>query len=361
MGDVPGTSPPGRSVCAPAVRPPVPAAARTLSTDRVEDCCVPAVVLVPLTVVVGDEDLLVGRAVTAVVRLAREVDPDVDVRDVSGSELERGDLDEILAPSLFGERRVLVVRAAQDCVKDIAAELLAHIADPPEDLHLVVVHAGGAKGKALLTALLAIKPVRIDAPKIAKFGERRDFVRRELKADGRLVEDEAVAALLDAIGNDLRELASAAAQLLADTEGPITTEAVARYHRGRAESSGFTVADRAVDGDLGGALELARWGQSTGLAPVLVTSALASTLRQMALVASEGRRPAHQIASQLGMPPWKVEKTQRQARGWHPDALSEALRAVAEADGAVKGAAVDQGYAIERVLLAVVQARRSSR
>lgn len=319
----------------------------------------PPSLLVPLTVVVGDEDLLVSRAVSAVVRAAREADPDVDVRDVVAGDLQRGDLDDALSPSLFGERRVLVIRAAQDLPKHVAAELTAYVADPLDDVHLVVVHPGGAKGKALLTALLAAKPRRVDAPKVTKFGERRDFVRRELKADGRPVEEEAVAALLEAVGNDLRELASAAGQLLADTTGPITAEVVARYHRGRAESSGFSVADRAVDGDLGGALELARWGESTGLAPVLVTSALASTLRSMALVASAGRVPAHQIAGQLGMPPWKVEKTQRQARGWRPEGLSAALAAVARADADVKGAAADPGYAVERLLYAVVEARRA--
>jgi len=322
---------------------------------------VPPSLLVPLTVVVGDEDLLVSRAVSAVVRAARASDPDADVRDVMCADLQPGDLDDMLSPSLFGERRVLVLRAAQDLAKDVAAELTGYLADPLDDVHLVVVHAGGAKGKALLTALTAAGPRRVDAPKLTKFGERRDFVRRELKADGRPVEEEAVAALLEAVGSDLRELASAASQLLADTSGPITAEVVARYHRGRAESSGFAVADRAVDGDLGGALELARWGSSTGLAPVLVTSALASTLRAMALVASAGRVPAHQIAGQLGMPPWKVEKTQRQARGWRPEGLSEALAAAARADADVKGAAADQGYAVERLLFAVVQARSAGR
>jgi DNA polymerase-3 subunit delta len=322
---------------------------------------VPADLLLPLTLVVGDEELLVGRAVTAVVRAARAADPDVDVRDVNAGEVERGDLDDMLSPSLFGERRVLVVRAAQDLVKEIAAELQACCADLPDDVHVVVVHAGGAKGKALLTALTAMKPRKVEAPRITKFGERRDFVRRELKADGRAVDEEAVAALLEAVGNDLRELSSAAAQLLADTAGPVTAETVTRYHRGRAESSGFTVADRAVDGDLAGALELARWGSSAGLAPVLVTSALASTLRSMALVASAGRAPAHQLAGQLGMPPWKVEKTQRQARGWRPEGLSAALTAVAAADADVKGAAVDQEYAVERLLLSVVQARGAGR
>jgi DNA polymerase-3 subunit delta len=57
------------------------------------------------------------------------------------------------------------------------------------------------------------------------------------------------------------------------------------------------------------------------------------------------------------MPPWKVEKTQRQARSWRPEGLSTALQAVAVADGEVKGAATDAGYAVERALLAVVSAR----
>lgn len=303
-----------------------------------------------------------SRAVSGTVRAARAAEPDLELHDVAAGDLQCGDLDDLLSPSLFGERRVLVVRAAQDLTKEVAAELVAYATAPLDDVQVVVVHAGGAKGKGLLTALIAAKPRRIDAPKITRFGERRDFLRRELKVDGRILEEEAVAALLEAVGEDLRELASAAGQLLADTEGAITTEAVARYHRGRAlpKYEGFNIADLVVEGDLPGALERARWGQSTGLAAVLVTSALASTLRSMARVASAGRVPAHQIAGQLGMPARKVEKVQRQARGWRPEALSSALSFVATADADVKGAAADPGYAVERALLAVVRARQAS-
>ena len=317
--------------------------------------------LVPLTLVVGDEELLVSRAVSDVVSAARAADPEVDVRDLTAGDLQRGDLDEVLSPSLFGDRRVVVLRCAQDLVKDLTPELTNYVADPLPEVSLVVVHAGGAKGKALLTTLTGARPRRVEVPKVSKPGDRRDFVRRELKADGRMVEEEAVALLLESVGNDLRELASSAGQLLADTSGPVTVEVVQRYHRGRAESSGFAVADRAVDGDLAGALELARWGASTGLAPVLVTSALASTLRSMALVASATGVPAGQLAGQLGMPPWKVDKTRRQVRGWRPEGLSAAVQAVARADAAVKGAAVDAAYAVERALLSVVQSRGAGR
>ncbi len=317
--------------------------------------------LVPLTLVVGDEELLVSRAVSAVLRAARARNPQTEVVDLDAPGVAPGDLVEVLSPSLFGDERVLVLRGVQDLDKAVVDELVAYAADPLPEICVVAVHPGGVKGKATITALAAAGARRVDAPKITKAGERRDLVRAELRSDGRQVAEEAVTALLDAVGSDLRELCSAASQLLSDTEGPITTEVVARYHRGRAESSGFAIADRAVDGDLAGALELARWGEATGLAPVLVTSSLASTLRAVAQVAGAGRQPAHQLAGQLGMPPWKVEKTQKQARGWRPEGLSDALQAVAVADGEVKGAGVDAAYAVERVLFAVVQARTSTR
>ncbi len=321
----------------------------------------PPDLLVPLTLVVGDEELLVSRAVGAVLRAARARNPHTEVVDLDAGAVAKGDLVEVLSPSLFGDERVLVVRGVQDLDKDVAAELVAYAADPLPEICVVAVHAGGVKGKAVLTALAGAGARRVDAPKITKASERRELVRTELRSDGRQVADEAVTLLLDAVGTDLRELCSAASQLLSDTEGPITAEVVARYHRGRAESSGFAIADRAVDGDLPGALELARWGATTGLAPVLVTSSLASTLRAVAQVASAGRTPAHQLAGQLGMPPWKVEKTQRQARAWRPEGLSAALHAVAVADGEVKGAGVDAAYAVERVLFQVVAARALSR
>lgn len=315
--------------------------------------------LVPLTLVVGGEELLVARAVSEVVQAARAADPATDLRDLTGAELEPGTLTDVLSPSLFEERRVVVLRGAQDLAKPVADELTGYTADPLPEVSLVVVHAGGQKGKALLTALATARPRRVDVPRVTKPSERRDFVRRELRAGGRAVEEDAVALLLESVGTDLRELASAAGQLLADTDGPVTVEVVQRYHRGRADLTGFVVADRAVEGDLAGALELARWGASTGLAPVLVTSALASTLRSMAMVASSSGVPAGQLAGQLDMPPWKVDKTRRQVRGWRPEGLSAAVQAVARADADVKGAAVDPGYAVERVLLSVVQARKA--
>src|SRR5688572_17840602 len=130
----------------------------------------PADLLSPLTLVVGDEELLVARAISEVVAAARAVDPDVDVRDLEGSEIEPGDLVELLSPSLFAERRVLVINGAEGLAKDAAAEVMAYIAAPLDEVTLLVVHAGGAKGKALLGPLQSAARRTVSAAKLTRPG-----------------------------------------------------------------------------------------------------------------------------------------------------------------------------------------------
>ncbi len=88
---------------------------------------------------------------------------------------------------------------------------------------------------------------------------------------------------------------------------------MARYHRGRAEVSGFNVADMAVEGKLAEALEQLRWALSTGVAPVLIVSAMAGACAASAKVSGAPRNAnENQLAGRLGMPPWKIRNARRQ-------------------------------------------------
>ncbi len=316
--------------------------------------------LAPVTLAVGQEDLLLDRAVQQVTAAARAADPDTDVRDMLSSDLQPGTLDELTSPSLFAERKVIVVRNAQDLAADSVKDVKAYLGAPVEEITLVLLHAGGAKGKGLLDAARKAGAREVACAKVTKPADRLSFVRGEFRALGRSATSEACQALVDAIGSDLRELASACKQLTADVEGAIDDAVVGKYYTGRAEASSFTVADRAVEGRAAEALETLRWALSTGVAPVLVTSALAQGVRAIGKLASapRGARPGD-LARELGMPPWKIDRVRQQMRGWSADGVATALGAVARADAAVKGGSDDPEYALEQAVITIAGAARS--
>jgi DNA polymerase III delta subunit len=313
-----------------------------------------------VTVVVGDEEFLVERAIGRVIAAVRGVDSQADVRDLSATELEPGQLAELTSPSLFAEARLLVVRDAEMAGKEIVDELTlaCRAAVDTGDVNVVLVHKGGARGKALLEAAAGFGARRLDCPRLARPSERVDFVRAEFKALGRAAGEDVARALIDAVGNDLRELAAACAQLATDSTERIDAEVVAKYYRGRAEATGFAVADRALEGRLADALEQLRWALGVGTAPVLVVSALAQGVRALAKVGSAPRtmRPAD-LARELGMPPWKIDRVRGQLRGWTPTGVAAAVAAIAAADAQIKGGGTDAAYALETAVVAVVAAR----
>jgi len=320
----------------------------------------------PVTVIVGEEELLVERAVRAVAAEAMpaaEAGADAgsappDVHDVRAADLKTGELSGLTAPSLFGGGGLVIVRGVQDATKDVAAELGRYAASPAPDMVLVLTHSGGARNKALLTSLAGDGARRIDCPAIKRFGERLDFLRAEFRRAGRKADESGLRALLDAVGTDLRELAAACSQLAADTTGPISQPVVARYYRGRAEATGFTVADRTLEGKLGDALEQLRWALSTGVSPVLITSALAQGVRALGRVGTASRgRGADALAAELGMPPWKIDRVRQQLRGWTAEGVARAHSIVADTDAQVKGEGASPGYALELAITEIVACR----
>ncbi|MEV0428920.1 DNA polymerase III subunit delta [Micromonospora sp. NPDC050495] len=314
--------------------------------------------LPPILLVLGDEELLATRAVTEAVARARSVDPDVDVREYQASSLMVGEIAEMLSPSLFGGRRVLVLRSAQDARKDLVTALLAYAKNPDPEVQLVVLHLGGAKGKAFADGLRAAGATVVPAAKLKGHRERVAFVRDEVRRAGGTCTEDAAEALIAAVGTDLRELAAACSQLVSDTDGRIGADTVSRYYRGRVEVTGFTVADATMVGDVPAALEALRWALHVGVDPVPIADAIADGVRTVARVASAGRGSPYQLASSLGMPAWKIERAQRQGRGWTPEGLVEAMRVAAECNAAVKGGADDRAYALERAVFSVAAARQ---
>lgn len=312
-----------------------------------------------LHLVVGEEELLVERAVRAALDAARKADPTADLTRVQVTDLTPPELAELVSPSLFAEGRVIVLENAQDIGKEVADTVLSYLKAPADGVTLVVVHKGGGRSKAakdLPGQLKKAGAAVTECAKVTKAGDREAFVRNEVRQAGGKIDAEAVVTLIDAVGTNLRELAAAASQLVSDTDGKVTVEEIRRYHQGKAEVTGFAVAEKAVTGDRAGAMEALRWAMQLGVPHVLVADALADAVRTVARVSAVGRADPFSLAGPLGMPPWKIKKAQAQSRGWDQSGLADAMQVVAGLNADVKGVAADADYALERAVLRIVAA-----
>ncbi|WP_420715958.1 DNA polymerase III subunit delta [Mycobacterium sp. 663a-19] len=311
--------------------------------------------------VLGDEELLVERAVADLLRAARErAGAHAGADDVPVSRMRAGDvgtyeLAELLSPSLFADERIVVLEAAGEAGKDAAAVIAAAAADVPAGTVLVVVHSGGGRAKALAGELQKLGAQVHPCARITKPSERADFVRKEFRALRAKVDEETVTALLDAVGSDVRELASACSQLVADTGGAVDAAAVRRYHSGKADVKGFDIADKAVAGDIEGALEALRWAMMRGEPLVVLADALAEAVHTIGRVGPLSGENPYRLAAQVGLPPWRVQKAQKQARRWSRDTVATAMKVVAALNANVKGAVADADYALESAVRQVAE------
>jgi DNA polymerase-3 subunit delta len=318
----------------------------------------------PVVLVTGSEGLLADRAVAALIAAARHRDPATEVEYLHAAGYEPGRLGVLASPSLFGGATVIVAEGVEQAAEAFVTDAIGYLARPQPEVCLVLRHGGGQRAKKLLDAARAAAAPEAACQPLTRDDDKVDFAAAEFARAGRRASAAALRALVDAVGSDLRELAAACAQLIADTGGDgapgterIEPDVVERYFGGRIEVSGFRVADAALAGRADDALGLLRHALATGADPVPLVAAMAAKVRALAKVRAAGRGRAADLARDLGMAPWQVERAQRELRGWGEEGLATAVLALAEADTAVKGGGRDPIYAVERLVLLVAHAR----
>ncbi len=309
-----------------------------------------------LVLIQGSESLLADRAISQVISQY----PNAQVSNLYADEIEVGIITDNLAPSLFGDQRVVVIRDAQDLSAECSDELISYLENQDEYLILVLWHKGGVKGKGLVDKVKKLNPQLISVEAIKKDSEKSEFIRNEFNSYSRKITSEAIQALIDSLGSDMRELAAACSQLASDValQKIIDEVDVAKYQQGRVESTGFDVADAVVDGNTAEALIALRNALATGTDPVLIVSALAASFRTLAKVSGSSRGSnSYELASSLALAPWQIEKARKQLTGWSQNGLAKAVIAIAAVDADIKGAASDPKYALERAVMTVSTAK----
>lgn len=130
-----------------------------------------------LVLVQGAEGLLADRAISKIITSK----PGAQVITLSADEIESGIITDNLAPSLFADARVVVIKEIQDLTSDCSDEVGDYLENQDENLTLILWHKGGIKGKALVDKIKKAKAEVIVVEVIKKIVKNLTLSAQNLK------------------------------------------------------------------------------------------------------------------------------------------------------------------------------------
>lgn len=207
----------------------------------------------PVYVLHGDDDFLKDARVRDLVEAA--VDPatrDFNLELRRGAELDAETLDALLGtPPMMADRRVIVIRDADKLKKDARGTLDRYLARPSSDTVLVLVLPAGAKAdKPLLSTGTVVEFQPLTGDRLPR------WIAHQAGLAGRSITPEATALLVEAVGNDLPQLAVELDKLASFSGDAIDEQAVSDVVGIRRGESLGTLLDAIAARDAGGALPL---------------------------------------------------------------------------------------------------------
>ena len=297
-----------------------------------------------LTLITGNTDLLVDRALEKVWGALK-----TNIKDISKQEIDATSEDayiqfaDAMSPNLFGSSYLVIVdhiNVAEDKLDEKLVEALKNAeSNISDENYLVVIHRGGAGGTGIVKALQKQKVAEIKCETIKDPHEYLDFMRLEFKRNKKTIDEDALLALRDAVGEELDELSGAINQLCFDVlEDKITLESVKKYYQGNAAVKVFDITNALFNADPHSALEkLNDLLEQDSNSFVYIVSVLAGSLRKLVKLAGLPTSASDfQIAQELGINPKQVKYLKSQLRNWTPTSLANAVVELAKVDALVR-------------------------
>lgn len=284
---------------------------------------------------------------------AHEVFGDVRPREVDGPEWEDGLTGDLATPSLFGERRGLLVMNAQDFPSEAAAEVGRFATTPSIDAKLVLCFVVGSRAKGPPKKLLDALGKAVEVRRVAL--ERKEiptWLVRRAKSRGIPATPQGASALVQTLGEDPQILDQAIEQLAGShAEEGLTPGTVAAQFRGLGDRRIWDLTDAAFGGHLPAAMRTLAAMLAQGEEPLAILGGIASRLRDLIRVRSlPPRTPMGEVAKQAGLRfDWQAKRYVDQAKRYQEEELAAIHHELVEADGILK-----QGGAGDVVLPALV-------
>jgi DNA polymerase III subunit delta len=311
--------------------------------------------LAPVIFLWGEESLLIDEAVRQIEALV--LDPAVREfnRDFFyGDEAEpQAIVNAAQTLPWLAAQRLVVVRGTEALPRAADAALVTYCKQPSSSTCLIFM-AQRLEGSRALFSTLAKLPWAVRFKRLLP-RELSTWVEQRVAAGNCKITPDAVMALIETTGNDLRMLASEIDKLVVFV-GPAQTidvgnlEAVSADVR---ETSAFELARLLSAGDLAGAIRAWEKFSASGEYPGLALGALIHHVRQLwriKLLQAKGATP-DRMAGEIGAPIFTVRRLSTQAAALDAGRLRQWLEALFEADQLIKRSGLSTQSVFERLIL----------
>ncbi|MGH2735600.1 MAG: DNA polymerase III subunit delta [Actinomycetota bacterium] len=298
----------------------------------------------------GGEEFLAAEALDKI-RAEEGIDP-LSETTLDASAPAQEMVEALETASLLGGRRLVVVHQAQGLKKEQIEALERYLESPSPSSVLALVASGRSKLSDTIKRTGAV--VSLEAPK----GRRLASWLRDRAKDHKLkLDDRGAWTLIDAIGNDLRELDGALSQLATRLgNGARVGQAEVRKAYARlADEPIYAFTDAVGERRMPEAMTALRRLLEQGEPPLVVFGALSAHVRRM-LQAHRLDGPKA-VGSHFGMPDWRAQRLLKQARSYREEELVSALGVLAATDLEMKGDAPVAEVPLEEAVARIVAGR----
>ena len=253
----------------------------------------------------------------------------------------------------LGLQRLVLVRGADALPRSADPPLVAYCKQPSPSTCLIFT-AQRAETSRPLFALLAKLPWAVRFRRLLP-RELSAWIEQRIVASGCRITADAVAVLIETVGNDLRLLANEIDKLVTfvGSEPAIEVESLTALTDDIREMSAFELARLLSMGDLAEALRA--WGKfaSSGEYPGLALGAILHHVRQLWRIklAQHASASPERLARELNIPAFTVRRLSAQAAAIEPEQLRQWLEALLEADQTLKRSGLPPQSVFERLIL----------
>ena len=307
--------------------------------------------LLPAYLIVGPDEL---KRKQAVARLRARVDGPLAAFNLEEL-VANGDMDpvEVLASlntlPMGGDRRVVVIEAAEKLPKAVSEAIVDYLSSPNESCTLALVAGTLAKSTRLYKAVAGVGPRSVVDCSAKKGRDLPPYVQKLAQAHGVSITADAARELVARVGESTTMLDTQLGSLAAllGGSGTISPEFVEANVARVAEVKPWEFLDVLSARDVRRALSLHRLldGSALGL-----LSLVTGRLRELVCARSlSARGDGATVARELGKQDWQVKNHARWARRFADGELEALLGACAEAERDLKSGADEQGTMVRLI------------